>query len=115
MSATAVAAPELTGYAMLGQGTLALVAVLAVIGVAFFAARRLGLARSAGSGRLLRIVETLAVGQRERVLLIEADGKRFLIGVAPGQVRELNVTRPGSFGEALHAARTEASTREHAS
>jgi flagellar protein FliO/FliZ len=36
-------------------------------------------------------VETLALGARERVLLLDADGKRLLLGVGAGGVRTLHV------------------------
>jgi flagellar protein FliO/FliZ len=36
-------------------------------------------------------VETMSISARERVLLIEADGKRLLVGVGAGGVRALHV------------------------
>jgi flagellar protein FliO/FliZ len=36
-------------------------------------------------------VETCAVGARDRVMLIDADGKRLLIGVGQGGMRTLHV------------------------
>lgn len=36
--------------------------------------------------RQLRFVRALAVGQRERLMLVEAEGELMLIGVAPGAV-----------------------------
>jgi flagellar protein FliO/FliZ len=42
-------------------------------------------------GRRLRCLETLPVGSRERVLLLEVEGKRVLVGVGAGGVRTLHV------------------------
>jgi flagellar protein FliO/FliZ len=36
-------------------------------------------------------VESFAVGTRDRLLLLEADGKRLLVGMGPGGMRTLLV------------------------
>nr|WP_256489043.1 flagellar biosynthetic protein FliO [Dyella lutea] len=48
-------------------------------------------ARTVPGGRRIRCVETLAVGARDRVLLLEAHGKRLLVGAGPGGLRTLHV------------------------
>jgi len=42
-------------------------------------------------GRRIRCIESASVGARERVLLLEADGKRLLVGVGQGGLRTLHV------------------------
>lgn len=69
---------------------LSLAAVIALIFVAGWMSRRLQ-ARTLPGGRRIRCVETFAVGARERVLLLDADGKRLLIGVGQGGMRTLHV------------------------
>ena len=69
---------------------LSLAAVIALIFVAGWMSRRLQ-SRNLPGGRRLRCVESMAVGARERVLLIDADGKRLLIGVGQGGLRTLHV------------------------
>ena len=69
---------------------LSLAAVIALIFVAGWMSRRLQ-ARALPGGRRIRCVETYAVGARERVLLLDADGKRLLIGVGQGGMRTLHV------------------------
>lgn len=64
--------------------------VIAVIFVAAFLLRRVQGLRGAGQGGVV-IKGGLQVGARERVLLIEAQGRRVLVGVAPGSVRALHV------------------------
>lgn len=69
---------------------LSLVAVVALIFVAGWLSRRMQ-ARSRPGGRRIRCVEAMAVGARDRVLLLDADGKRLLVGVGPGGMRTLHV------------------------
>ena len=70
-----------------------LIALAIVLGLAYVCLRFLrqwqdrGIARrDGGPERDLRFVRALAVGQRERVLLIEAEGELMLIGVSAGSV-----------------------------
>ncbi len=69
---------------------LSLVGIVLLIFVAGWMSRRLQ-ARQFTGGRRLRCLETLSVGTRERVMLLDADGKRLLIGVGTGGVRTLHV------------------------
>jgi len=69
---------------------LSLAAVVAMIFVAGWLSRRLQ-SRSRPGGRRIRCVEAMAVGARDRVLLLDADGKRLLVGVGPSGMRTLHV------------------------
>lgn len=69
---------------------LSLAAVVALIFVAGWLSRRLQ-ARSRPGGRRIRCVEVMAVGARDRIMLLDADGKRLLVGVGPGGMRTLHV------------------------
>jgi flagellar protein FliO/FliZ len=69
---------------------ISLAVVVALIGVLALILRRLpgwGLTR-AGE---LRLLGTMAVGSRERVVLMEIGGSRILLGVAPGRVQTLHI------------------------
>ena len=68
-------------------GSLAL--VLLVIFALAYVVRRLQSTPMA-RGALMRIHGGVQVGSRERVMLIEAGGEQFLIGVAQGQVNLLH-------------------------
>lgn len=73
----------------IAQAVIGLAAVLALVaGLAWLLKRYSGL-RGTGSG-LIRIVGGAAVGQRERIVLVEVGGTWLLVGVAPGQVRALH-------------------------
>jgi flagellar protein FliO/FliZ len=94
------------GMGELGQVTGSLLLVLLLIGALAWGAQRLRLAKGS-TGRHLRVVDALSLGTRERLLLVEVDGERLLLGVAGGQLRRLHVlsapTHP-EFASALHAA-----------
>jgi flagellar protein FliO/FliZ len=94
------AAPS--GIASLGQVTLALGLVLALIFVAAWLMRRLRGYGKTGTGAL-DIIADLPVGQKERAVLIRVGTQQVLLGVAPGRVTTLhvldepiNVTAPNS-------------------
>ena len=100
-SVTTTAAPS--GIASLGQVTVALGLVLAVIFVAAWLLRRVRGFGKTGSGAL-DVIADLPVGQKERAVLIRVGTTQVLIGVAPGRVTTLhvltepvNVTPPKTF------------------
>jgi len=75
---------------------LALVLVLGLLGTALWVLRRAGFAPRGGSSQL-RLVTQLALGPRERVVIVEAGERWWLLGVGAS-----GVTRLGSLpkGEA---------------
>jgi flagellar protein FliO/FliZ len=87
-SVAASAAPS--GVASLGQVTLALGLVLALIFVAAWLMRRLRGFGKTGTGTL-DVIADLPVGQKERAVLIRVGTQQVLIGVAPGRVTTLHV------------------------
>ena len=99
-SVTTSAAPS--GIASLGQVTLALGLVLALIFVAAWLMRRLRGFGKTGTGTL-DILAELPLSQKERAVLIRVGTQQVLLGVAPGRVTTLHVldepvsvTPPGS-------------------
>lgn len=94
------------GLGELGQVAGSLVLVLLLIGGLAWGAQRLRLTKGS-AGRHLRVVDALSLGTRERLLLVEVDGERLLLGVAGGQLRRLHVLSAPAipeFASALHAA-----------
>jgi flagellar protein FliO/FliZ len=64
------------------------IAVIALIPAAAWLLRRTGLAnRNGASG--LRITGQLALGPRERLVIVEAGDRRWLLGVGPGGITRL--------------------------
>jgi flagellar protein FliO/FliZ len=88
--AAPVAAPDVPIGAELLRVVLSLIAIVGLILAAGWLSRRLQ-ARTQPGGRRIRCVESFAVGARERVLLLDADGKRLLVGVGAGGLRTLHV------------------------
>jgi len=95
-----------------------LVVVALVFGMAWFM-RRIGKFNGAATGNL-KVLGGVSVGQRERIVLVQAGETQLLVGVAPGEIRTLHVmdepleTQTSSnqtnskvssgFAEKLHAA-----------
>lgn len=77
--------------------TLGLLAVMVLIFGLAWAVRRFSFLSSlqGDSNAPIRALAQLSVGPKERVVLIEVDGQRLLIGVAPGRVTLLQGS--GSF------------------
>jgi flagellar protein FliO/FliZ len=81
------------------QAGLGLTLVLAMIFGCAWLARRFGLQPSS-SGRLLKVVSSAMVGQRERVVVVELGGQWLVLGVAAGQVRALHTMPAQTLPEA---------------
>ena len=73
---------------LLLQSIGSLLLVLAILLAMVFAARWFMQRRPQG-GRRLRFVEAMALGSRDKLLLIEVDGKSLLLGVTAQNIRLL--------------------------
>ncbi|MEM9603864.1 MAG: flagellar biosynthetic protein FliO [Pseudomonadota bacterium] len=69
-------------------GSLVLLIVLIVAAIWFL--RRAG-AGPRGAGRQIAFVDALALGQRERLVLVQVGGEQILLGVSPGRVERVHV------------------------
>ena len=79
-----------TGASALGQTLLWLIVVVALILLLAWLARRLGgmhFQNVAG----IKMLSVLAVGNKEKIALVQVGDKQLLIGVAPGRVNTLHV------------------------
>jgi flagellar protein FliO/FliZ len=72
--------------------------VLAVIAAAAWLLKRIA-PRTYGSSSVLRVVAGAAVGQRERVVIIEIGSTWLVLGVAPGCVNTLHQMPRAADGE----------------
>lgn len=102
--APAAAATNINVGGELVRVVLSLLGIIALIVAAGFLTRRLQ-GRTASGGRRIRCVETFAVGARDKMLLVEANGKRLLVGVGQGGMRTLHVY-DGEVEIPLDAARS---------
>jgi len=75
------------------EGMLKMVAglllVLAIIGAIAWALKRFAFHPGTASGAI-KIIASAAVGQRERIVLVEVENTRLVLGVAPGRVNTLH-------------------------
>ncbi len=99
------------GMALLGQVVFILLLIIGVILGCAWLFRRLS-GQTAASPSLLKVVSSTAVGQRERVVIVEVNQDTWLVlGVAQGQVTKLHelpaqaITQPASsFSERFQQA-----------
>ncbi len=76
------------GNMMQTAGGLILVLILIVALAWIF--RRVSHLPAGGKG-MLRMVGGLSLGARERIVVVEVEGKRLVLGVAPGRVQTLHI------------------------
>ena len=72
-----------------------LLLVLALIPAAAWLLRRAGLARPASTSGL-RVVAQLAIGPRDRLLIVEAGDRRWLLGLSASGIQRLGTLPPGT-------------------
>ncbi|OIP17281.1 MAG: flagellar biosynthetic protein FliO [Comamonadaceae bacterium CG_4_9_14_3_um_filter_60_33] len=87
-AAPAEAVPSYAAAGLLQAG-LGLALVLALIFLFAWLVRRFGLP-GRSSDRLLKVVSSVMVGQRERVVVVEVGNSWLVLGVAAGQVSALH-------------------------
>lgn len=105
-AASKLAAP---GTSQAIEAVAGLAAVLALILALGWAVRRFGRLPTSSKGAV-RVLGGVALGARERAVLVAVGSTRLLLGVAPGQVRTLHVLpeEPGApidFAGELAAAK----------
>lgn len=72
---------------------LGLVFIIGLILAAAWVFKRLGGLPGGGHG-LVRVLGGVSLGARERVVVVEVEGTRLVLGVAPGRVETLHVLPP---------------------
>jgi flagellar protein FliO/FliZ len=73
----------------MAQVFFSLVLVVAAILVVVWLLKRMNVVQQS-TGNLLKVLGGVAIGQRERVVLLEIDDTWLVIGVGPGQIRTLH-------------------------
>jgi flagellar protein FliO/FliZ len=86
-----VAAPAVDSGAEIVRVLVSLLGVVALIFFVGWLSRR-AQARVRPGGRKIRVIETMPVGMKEKVMLLEVGGKQLLVGASPtGGLRTLHV------------------------
>jgi flagellar protein FliO/FliZ len=81
-----------SGSAYLLQLSIGLIVVLfGIIALAWFMKRMSGIQHSASGN--LRVLEGLAIGPRERIVLLQAGKEQIVVGVAQGSIQTLHVLK----------------------
>lgn len=88
MAQAAIAPPTVSAGGIL-QLVAGLAVVLGLVGATAWLLKRVSALPGTGAG-LIRVIAAAAVGQRERVVLVEVGETWLLLGVAAGQVRRLH-------------------------
>lgn len=85
------------GGGQLVRTALGLVLILGLVFGLAWAAKRVSGSRlvGRGGGGPIQIVGQQALGVKERLLLVEVDGQRILLGVSPGRISRLAELGPG--------------------
>lgn len=81
------------------QAGFGLAVVIGLIFAFAWVARRFGL-QASGSNRVLKVVSSAMVGQRERVVVVEIGDSWLVLGVAAGQVSALHTMPAGKLPDA---------------
>jgi flagellar protein FliO/FliZ len=71
------------------QVIFSLLLVLAAVVLVAWLLKRINLPQQ-GAGSQLKVISGVAVGQRERIVLVEVNDTWLVVGVAPGQVNALH-------------------------
>ncbi|MDY4378061.1 flagellar biosynthetic protein FliO [Pectobacterium brasiliense] len=87
---TLVTEPPLTGSMLLTQVGSVLAGILLFILLIAWLVRKLGFAPQAKQNKLLKVVSSCPVGQRERVVIVEVDNTWLVLGVTAQQITPLH-------------------------
>lgn len=77
------------------QAALALALIVAVLAGTAWAARKLSNGKGFGNGGM-KVIGGVALGPRERIVLVEIGDDWLVVGIVPGQIRTLHRMSKGS-------------------
>lgn len=83
-----------TPFSLVSQVSGALAMVILLIIACAWLARRCGVAGHARSGAAIVVKGSYSLGQRERLVIVDVEGQRLLLGVTPGAITRLGRLAP---------------------
>ncbi|HET7775838.1 MAG TPA: flagellar biosynthetic protein FliO [Azospira sp.] len=95
----APASPGLSGGSIV-QAFVGLLIIIGLLLLATYFMRRLYGGRAFGQGPL-KLLGGIAVGNRERILLVEVQDTWLVVGLAPGQIRTLHTLPKGELPQGM--------------
>lgn len=78
------------------EATLATAIVLALLAATLWLLKR-GLGRTKSGGTVMSVEASLPLGDRRSLAVVNVEGRRLLIGLAPGQVRMVTELERGGL------------------
>jgi len=82
------------------QTIIGLVVVLAVIALSAYLLRRFGSLPGMNNG-VIKVIATVSMGPRERIILLQAGEQQILVGISPGRMQTLcELNKPVEVSEA---------------
>ena len=87
----AVAADKVLPAPAVGDVALSLLGIVILILLLAWGLRRMRVLGPAGGGRGIRVVTALAVGARERIVVVQVGEKQLVVGMGPGHMQTLHV------------------------
>jgi flagellar biosynthetic protein FliO len=107
-----VTMPSGSSTGSLLQTLFALIVVLAVLGALAWFLKRYG-PKVAGGNANLRVVGSLNLGGRERIVVVEVGNEWIVVGASPGRINAL-ATMPRQDGQNGEGSGTNAALAQHA-
>ncbi|MWL90449.1 flagellar biosynthetic protein FliO [Cupriavidus sp. SW-Y-13] len=86
----ASSAPAISSGGSLVQAGLGLFAVIALILGMAWLARRVGLVRHGGGNASIKVVNSLMLGARQKIVTVEVGDTWLVLGVSPNEIRPLH-------------------------
>ena len=96
------------------QIIFSLLLVLAAIVLVAWMLKRMNLAQQGSAGNL-KVIGGVAVGQRERVVLVEIEDTWLVVGVGPGQIRTLHTLPKPEVDDSITTSQPAPADRRFAS
>ena len=86
--------PAVSSGSVLTQVSGVLAAIILLILACAWLAKRVGLAPKRGRGATLNVSASCSLGQRERVVVVDVEGARLVLGVTAQQITHLHTLPP---------------------
>lgn len=93
---TTVPPPSAVTYSLLPQAGGALLGIIALIVAGAWLMKRLGFSGKASASGELRVSASAALGPRERVVIVNVEDARLVLGVTASQISLLHTLPPAS-------------------
>lgn len=84
----------------------ALTAIIVFILLAAWIAKRFGFAPKTGSSKEMRVSASCSVGARERVVIVDVQDARLVLGVTAGQITHLHTLPAATVSETVAPAQS---------